>query len=156
MRPYLISTLLVAAGLGTMLRAQLNSQANPANVRPHPPGGLLEDQLGTYHTIEGVLYDGRGKVESNTLVVDRVNGNRLDQPLHVLVRGVKLPANRRCVLKGYELGEMIGSPPALRRAATELGNRYEERSAAAWRWRPYFVPLIVKEPPELPVPRAPR
>lgn len=44
---------------------------------------------------------------------------------------------------------MIGSPPALCQAAQEQGEPYVERSAAVWRWRPYFVVLIAAEPKSL-------
>lgn len=97
-------------------------------------------------TVEGELYDGDDKVESNSLVVDMVNGKRLEKSVLILVRNVLLPVKERCILKGFELGEMIGSPPALRDAAEEQGDEYEERSSAAWRWRPYFVVLIAAKP----------
>ena len=70
-----------------------------------------------------------------------VNGKRLEKSVLILVRNVRLPVKERCILRGYELGEMIGSPPALREAAEEQGDKYEERSSAVWRWRPYFVVL---------------
>ena len=123
-----------------------DAQANP--VRPRQPGGLLGDSLGTYITIEGVLYDGfQEKVESNTLLVDTVDGKKLAEPIQVLIRNVRpVPAKTRCVFKGYELGEMIGTPPAVRDATEELGQKYVEQSSALWRWRPYFVVLIAVEP----------
>ena len=118
--------------------------------RPRQPGGLLGDTLGIYLTIEGVLYDGKGKVESNTLMVDTVDGKKLDTPIGILIHNVRrLPAKSRCVLKGYELGAMIGTPPAVPAATVEQGKEYVERSAAAWRWRPYFVVLISAEPADL-------
>ena len=92
------------------------------------------------------MYEGPGKVESNTLIVDTVNGQKLNRPVLVLVRNVRLPTKTRCILKGYECGEMIGSPPALRQATEEQGREYVELSAAVWRWRPYFVVLIAAEP----------
>ena len=83
-----------------------------------------------------------GKVESNSLVVDTVNGKRLEEPVLILIKNVRLPGKERCVLKGYELGAMIGSPPALRETAEEQGEKYKEQSAAAWRWRPFFVVML--------------
>ena len=130
-------------------KAQLQMPRQP----PINPGGILGPS-GTYHTISGVLYAGGGKVESNTLVVDRVDGGQLKQPLYVVVRHVSLPPKVRCTLKGYELGEMIGRPPAEYAAYEELGGDPEElmrRDATVWRWRPYFVPLIVVEPQGLEV-----
>ena len=124
--------------------------AGPAvPVRPRQPGGLFGDSLGSYRTIEGALYDGPGKVESNTLMVDTLDGRKLDRPVAVLVRNVRLPARERCVLKGYELGEMIGRPPAEYDAAREQGKDADElakRDQAVWRWRPYFVVLIAVKP----------
>jgi len=128
--------------------AQLRAEAAPqqASLQSQQPGGFLSNRLGAYLTIEGVLYDGNGKVESNSLVVDMVNGKRLEKSVLILVRNVRLPVKERCTLKGYELGEMIGSPPALREAAEEQSVKYEERSSAVWRWRPYFVVLIAAKP----------
>jgi len=116
--------------------------------RPRQPTGHL-GPLGTYRTIEGVLYAGRGKVESNTLVVDVVDGKRLEKPIHILIKNARIPPKVRCVLKGYELGEMIGRPPAEYALTKELGrdpNELARRDATAWRWRPFFVPLIATGP----------
>lgn len=89
--------------------------------------------------------------------MDTVDGKRLDKPVHVLVRNLpRLAARQRCVLKGYELGEMIGRPPAEYAAARERGQDPEElakRDQTVWRWRPYFVVLIVVEPKGLDVPK---
>ena len=63
------------------------------------------------------------------------------------LKGVYLPPSKqRCVFKGYELGQMIGTPPAVLSAAKELGQKDVEISQAVWRWRPYFVALIAVEP----------
>jgi hypothetical protein len=117
-------------------------------VGPRQPGGFL-GELGTYLTIEGVLVKGL-KVESPALLVDTVNGKKLDKPVPLHVRNVRnLPAKQRCVLKGYELGGMIGRPPAEYAAAREQGQDAEElakRDALVWQWRPYFVALIAVEP----------
>jgi RNA polymerase sigma factor (sigma-70 family) len=134
-------------------------------IRPIQPPAVLGDRLGEYLTIEGVKIEG-GKVESETLLVDTVNGKKLDRPIPLPVRGsshlgppLDLPAKTRCVLKGYELGEMIGRPPAEYAAARERGQDPEElmkRDATAWRWRPYFVALIAVEPNGLVIPKGPR
>jgi len=154
MKRFLNSTsMCVAVVICAMLtsRAFAQPQVAPGGApmtphRPRQPGGILGDSLGNYLTIEGILYQGKGKVESNTLIVDTVDGKKLDKPIGVLIRNVRqLPPKVRCVLKGYELGEMIGTPPAVPVAAKELGTTYD-LSAAMWRWRPYFVVLIPVEP----------
>jgi hypothetical protein len=147
----------LAVGESSAVHAQRPAAAQTAQrlpLQPRQPGGFLNDRLGTYLTIEGVLYDGKGKVESNSLVVDTVDGRKLDKPLVILVKNVQLPAKKRCILKGYELGEMIGRPPAEYDLTKELGQDPEElarRDATPWNWRPYFVPLIAVEPKGLEV-----
>lgn len=118
-------------------------------LRPRAPGGFLHETLGVYLTIEGQLYDGGGKVESNSLVVDTVDGRKLKKPLVIRVANVRLPPKTRCVLKGYELGSMIGRPPAEYALTKEIGkdpSELRERDAIGWQWRPYFVPMIAVEP----------
>jgi hypothetical protein len=125
--------------------------------RSRQPGGYFGD-LGKYLTVEGIRAEG-AKVESGTLLVDTVDGRKLDQPVPVVVRAQAfdatrfdlptafvLPARRRCVLKGFESGEMIGVPAAVRDAARELGRDDVPMSAVDWQWRPYFIALIVVEP----------
>lgn len=129
--------------------AQVPTESAPAQrlpLQPRQPGGFLKNGLGVYVTIEGVLYSGEGKVESNSLVVDTVDGNKLEEPILILIKHVRIPENVRCVLKGYELGAMIGNLPAFRQAAEEGGKRYVESSASPWGWRPYFIPLIAVKP----------
>lgn len=121
------------------------------------PGGKLSDQIGVYRTIEGTRSTG-GKVETGTLLVDTVDGEKLDKPIPLLVRGavvvnqnlqeavLRLPADQRFVFKGFETGEMIGVPPAVTVAAREQGWTEVPVSAAGWNWRPYFVALAVVEP----------
>ena len=117
-------------------------------VGPRQPGGLLGDALGTYRTIEGVLYDGRQeKVEGNTLLVDTVDGKNLKKPIQVLIHNVRpVPAKTRCVFKGYETGAMIGYPDAIYAAAAEQGRTEKRMSPKSYSWRPYFVVLIAVEP----------
>ena len=130
---------------------------NTETVKPRQPGGILSDQLGVYRTIEGFKLEG-GKVETGTLLVDAVDGKKLDKPITLLIRGavvaehnlqpadLSLPARQRCILRGFESGEMIGLPPAVSAAAEEQGWNEVPMSPALWRWRPYFVALVVIEP----------
>jgi hypothetical protein len=60
-----------------------------------------------------------------------------------------LPSKQRCILKGFESGEMIGVPPAVSAAAEEQGWKEVPTSQAVWRWRTYFVALVVVEPKDL-------
>jgi hypothetical protein len=133
---------------------------NIESVKPRQPGGVVSDQLGVYRTIEGFRLEG-GKVESGTLLVDTVDGKKLDKPITLVIRGavvvdhnlqpasLSLPAKQRCILKGFESGEMIGVPPAVSAAAEEQGWKEVPVSQAVWRWRPYFVALVVVEPKDL-------
>ncbi|MDX1962270.1 MAG: hypothetical protein SFX18_03900 [Pirellulales bacterium] len=129
-------------------------------VQPRQPGGRLGDQLGVYLTIEGVRSEG-AKVETGTLLVDTVDGKKLEQPIPLVIRGaivadhnlqpahLSLPAQRRCILRGYESGEMIGVPSAVLAAAKEQGWEQVPQSPVAWQWRPYFNALVVVEPQDL-------
>jgi len=114
------------------------------------PPAKLGIYLGEYLTIEGVRAE-RGKVGKQTLIIDTVGGKKLDTPIHMWVNNLELPSEKRCVLKGYELGEMIGTPPAVIAAAKEQGRTDVGESQAAWQWRPYFVVLIAVEPKGLEV-----
>lgn len=99
-----------------------------------------------------------GKVETGTLLVDTVDGKKLDQPIRLLVRGaamkshnlqeatLRLSADQRYVFKGYETGEMVGVAPAVAIAARDHGWTEIPQSAARWQWRPYFVALVAVEP----------
>ncbi len=127
------------------------------SVTPRQPGGILSDELGVYRTIEGLRSEG-GKVETGTLLVDTVDGKKLDKPIPLVVRGavvvehnlqpavLSFPARQRCILKGFESGEMIGVPPAVSAAAEEQGWKEVPMSPVQWQWRPYFVALVVVEP----------
>lgn len=121
------------------------------------PGGKLNDHLGVYHTIEGIRATG-GKVETGTLLVDTVDGKKLDKPIPLLVRGavvenhnlqeatLRLSGDQRFVFKGFETGEMVGVAPAVAIVAQEQGWAEVPQSAAGWQWRPYFVALVAVEP----------
>jgi hypothetical protein len=130
---------------------------NTETVKPRQPDGILGDQLGMYLTIEGVRSEG-AKIETGTFLVDTVDGQRLEKPISLVIRGVSvvnhnlqsaslnLPAKQRCILKGFESGEMIGVPPAVSAAAKEQGWQEVPMSPVQWQWRPYFVALVVVEP----------
>ncbi len=132
--------------------ADSTDAGGPVDRGPRRPGGLLRDQLGEYLTIEGVLAEG-GKIETGTLMVDTVDGKKLDKPVPVLIHNLNAPINRlrglakqRFVLKGYESGEMIGVAPAVWAAAKEQGWTDVNPSPVDWQWRPYFVALVAVEP----------
>ncbi len=95
---------------------------------------------GTYLTIEGVSgHEVKGG--QPYVVVDTVNGKRLDKAITIPIRNARFADKERCVFKGYETGEMVGEPPAVREAAKERGEELPP-SASVWRWQPYFVVLI--------------
>ena len=135
----------------------VDPSANTVVVKPLQPTGVLGDELGVYRTIEGFLSEGI-KVETGTLIVDTVDGKKLDQPVSMVIRGamivnhnlqpaiLSLPPKQRCVLKGFESGEMIGVPPAVSMAAKEQGWSDVPMSPKHWQWRSYFVALVVVEP----------
>lgn len=112
--------------------------------KPRQPGGVFGSELGEYMTVEGVRIDGTF-TGTRTLLVDTVNGKKLGKPTAIWVHNLDLPARQRCVLKGYESGEMIGTPPAYLAAAKEEGRKDVFTSQAAWQWHPHFVVLIVAE-----------
>ncbi|MCH8042724.1 MAG: hypothetical protein IID44_03295 [Planctomycetes bacterium] len=120
---------------------------------PREPGGILNDRLGTYLTIEGVRADVFGKGGERILLVDTVNGKMLAKPVGIVVQNLELPSKKRCILKGYETGEMGGEPPAVFAAAKEQGKKFFP-AQAAWAWHTYVVVLIVKAPEDLPIKRA--
>lgn len=109
-----------------------------------PGTGTLGHGLGTYLTVEGVKLE-QGKVGERTLLIDTINGKRLDKPVAIWVNNLDLPSKKRCVFKGYENGSMIGKPPAVFEAAKELGKEVGVPQAA-WQWSSFFVVLIVVEP----------
>jgi len=120
--------------------------------RPRWPGGKLNDRLGEYLTIEGVRAE-QGKVGKRTLIVDTLNGKKLSKPVYIWVHNLELPKGKRCVLKKYESGQMIGTPPAAFAAAKEQGKTFIPQ-AAGWQWSPHFVVLIVTAPADLDLERS--
>lgn len=119
-------------------------------LRPRGPEGILNNRLGAYLTIEGVRAEGF-KTGTRTFLVDTVNGKKLPKPVSIWVQNLDLPPRKRCVLKGYENGKMIGTAPAEAAAAKEQGKRFIPVQAN-WQWAPYFVVLIVKAPKDLRLP----
>jgi len=115
---------------------------------PRSPTGRLTDRLGELITIEGMLpVDANGKKGGTTsLRVDTVDGVKLNEPRGIHVGGFRIPPNVRCVLKGYETGSMIGTPPAVLQAAKELGQKPPRESQAAYQWYTEFFVLIVVAP----------
>ena len=88
----------------------------------------------------------RGKVGTRTLLVDTVNGQKLAEPVGVWIDNVKhpgLPKETRCVIRGYESGEMIGVPFAVAEAENIPVPQ------AAWQFRRYFIMTSVVEPESL-------
>jgi hypothetical protein len=107
------------------------------------PSGRLGYRLGTYLTIEGVRAE-TFKAGVNTLLVDTVNGKKLDTPLGIWIENVEsLPKATRCILRGYESGRMIGIPHGV--AAKEN----LPLPQAAWQFFRYFLVTSVVEPKEL-------
>lgn len=147
----------VSLALASLAFGQSPVAPNTERVAPLQPGGILGEQLGVYRTIEGSLSEGI-KVETGTLLVDTVDGKKLDKPIPLVIRSavivnhnlqpamLSLPPKQRCILKGFESGEMIGVPPAVSIAAKEQGWKDLPMSPVHWQWRPHFVALVVVEP----------
>jgi hypothetical protein len=105
--------------------------------------GLLGHPLGSYLTIEGVRQKA-GKVGVRTLLVDTVNGRRLNTPTSIWIDNVQeLPSDQRCVLRGYETGRMIGLP---REVAEAEGLPLPQTVFQFWR---YFLVTSVVKPASL-------
>jgi hypothetical protein len=136
-----LGALVIPFAVGQPLPAPNLPKGEPTG--PRQPRGVFGD-LGEYQTIEGVRVNGTFTGNS-TLLVDTVGGKKLDKPVSIWVENLELPAKKRCVLKGYELGRMIGTPPAVLAAAKEKGKSIIAVQAA-WQWQPYFVALVVVEP----------
>jgi hypothetical protein len=147
-RPMLGSFLLVFAVLATGCGGDGDDgRSRRPQAFDSGPRAVLGKPFGAYLTIEGVRAE-RGMVGPRDMIVDTIDGERLAKPVHVNVRNAVLPAGQRCVLKGYESGEMIGLPPAVDEAAKELGLEARPMQAG-WQWFPQFVVLIAVEPKDL-------
>ena len=106
-----------------------------------PPVGLLGYRIGSYLTIEGVRAE-EGKVGSRTLLVDKINAFKLEKPLAIWIENLDLPAAKRCVIKGYETGQWIGTPQEVCLAAGKCPQ-------AAWQFKFYFIATSVAQPVDL-------
>ena len=114
------------------------------------PKGRLGHPLGSYLTIEGLRAEA-GKVGTQTLLVDTINGKKLNEPIGIWIDNVaSLPEGERCVIKGYETGKMIGTPPAVIQAAKESG-RDVAGPQAVWQFRRFFVMISSVQPESLTV-----
>jgi hypothetical protein len=79
------------------------------------PIGSLGFPIGTYLTLEGKRGDGI-KTGVQTLLVDTINGKRLNNPVGIWIDNVDLPPKFRCRLKGYEGSERSAfHPPPFKR-----------------------------------------
>lgn len=115
------------------------------------PAGKLGFPLGTYLMIEGETAKTGFKVNPTcTLVVDTVNGKKLDKPTEVVFAELKgsLPQTGRIIVRGYESGKMIGLPSEVARKE----NLPEPQ--AGWQFYRYFV-ITSWVQPAGPVPPAP-
>jgi len=114
------------------------------------PDGGLGHPLGTYLTIEGVRAPQQYMTDTvNTLLVDTVNGKKLDTPVRICVENVEsLPKDTHCILRGYETGSMIGTPPAVIEAAKEDGKDVS-LPQVGWQFHRVFIVLSVVEPKDL-------
>ncbi len=112
------------------------------------PAGRLGFPLGTYLRVEGVRVEGP-KYGGRTLLVDRINGKKLDTPIDIGIENVdSLPKGTRCILRGYETGKMIGTPPAIEEAAREEV-KVDTPPQAGWKFYRYFIIISVVEPKDL-------
>jgi hypothetical protein len=115
------------------------------NLQNEVPIGILGYRLGAYLTIEGIRAE-KGKVGTNTLLVDKVNGKKLDMPVSLWVDNLEypgLPKGERCILRGYESGKMIGLPDEVAK------KEHLPRPQFAWGFFRYFVVTSVVQPASL-------
>ena len=110
------------------------------------PKGKLGHPLGTYLTIEGVRFGvdkiGKvGKIDTHTLLVDTINGKKLDRPTTISIEtSGSLPMRERCVFRGYESGRMVGVPFEVARAENL------PLPQVAWQFHRYFIITSVVQP----------
>jgi hypothetical protein len=98
--------------------------------------GRLGHPLGAYLSVEGVP-ETRGKVGTSTLLVDTVDGRRIEPPVSVWVDNVTFAQGSRAVLKGYESGRYIGMPIEVTRA-TGMAPQ------AGWQFQRYFIATSIE------------
>lgn len=107
------------------------------------PDGKLGYPLGTYLTIAGMRPE-IGKGASRSLIVDKINGKKLAQPIEIWIENTQtLPEGKRCILEGYENGEMIGNPGQ----AIQNGDLTPQQ--APWQFYRYFIVTNIIEPTTL-------
>ncbi len=137
-----------------LMRA-MEDAAEHSNVRA--PTGKLTNRLGHLITIEGIQHPKADSIKGGArqLLVDTVNGKKLPRPVAIHVNRFKIPPNERCILKGFEDGKMVGTPPAVFEAARELGKKVELAPQTHYHWSTQFYALIVVEPRPDPVPKEP-
>lgn len=104
MKSLMFTVVMCSATLPTP-RLQAAEPGDPP--RPRQPGGLLGGELGKYRTIEGVPAAGVGKFEKGSVLVDTLDGKKLDKPIAIVVRRagfqggpLELPPKTRFVIKG--------------------------------------------------------
>jgi hypothetical protein len=106
--------------------------AEPGEVEA--PFGRLGYRIGTYLTIEGRRVEA-GKVGTQTLRVEKVDGHILPRPIEVWVENGDLPKGEWCIIKGYESGGWIGVPPEVLKVTGERGPQ------ALWQFSFVFIPV---------------
>ena len=115
------------------------------------PTGSLKHPLGTYLTIEGARVEPEATMQAgvNTLLVDTLNGKKLDKSIGIWIENVdSLPKHSRCILSGYETGRMVGVPPAVIEAAKEEGKDIT-MPQVGWHFHQYFIVTSVVTPKDL-------
>jgi hypothetical protein len=118
------------------------------------PLGHFGLPLGVYLTIEGRRSEAP-KTGTRTLRVDTLNGKKLAEQVDLWVENIRdLPPDVRCVLKGYETGRMIGTPPAVLEAAREAGKE-AVLPQPVWQFQVYFVAIRAVAPKSLKVTEGP-
>ncbi|MDA8078761.1 MAG: hypothetical protein M0Z79_07450 [Nitrospiraceae bacterium] len=120
----------------------------PAQADEFPIMGELGHPLGTYLIIEGmgIRAEKGKKVPAGTLLVDIVNGKKLESPVSISIEIENvdvLPKDTRCILRGYESGKMIGVP-------NEVAEKEQiPAPAAVWQFFHYFIVTSIVEPKDL-------
>jgi hypothetical protein len=109
------------------------------------PIGILGYRIGTYLAIEGTQFiePGTGKHGTHDLLVDTIGGYKLEKPVTVWIDNVDLPANERCVFKGYEYAHWIGLPDEVRRIRSAAGKPAPQ---AAWQCSYMFIVVSIDQP----------
>jgi hypothetical protein len=138
-----VFVLLFISGCNTPQEPILPKQLNSIPI----PTGLLGYPLGTYLTIEGVRMEKEGgMIGTRTLLVDTINGRKLVKPVSIWIDNAKrpgLPKNKRCVIRGYESGKMVGVPIAVIKAENVPVPQ------TGWQFSRYFIITSVVAPDSL-------